>query len=70
MVAQAGMMSQQGDHSLATPHELQKKDIFKLYLLVAEGKRQKYKSDCLKEQCPEDFAILGQFCAKIVTLRL
>ena len=24
----------------------------------------------LKEQCHEDFAVLGQFCAKIVTLRL
>ena len=24
----------------------------------------------LKEQCYEDFAILGQFCAKIITLRL
>ena len=24
----------------------------------------------LKERCPEDFAVLGQFCAKIITLRL
>ena len=24
----------------------------------------------LKEQCHEDFAVLGQFCAKIITLRL
>ena len=24
----------------------------------------------LKEQCHEDFAVLGQFCAKIVNLRL
>ena len=26
--------------------------------------------DYLKEQCHEDFAVLGQFCAKIATLRL
>ena len=25
---------------------------------------------CLKEQCHEDCAVLGQFCAKIITLRL
>ena len=25
---------------------------------------------CLKGQCHEDFAVLGQFCAKIITLRL
>ena len=24
----------------------------------------------LKEQCNEDFAVLGQFCAEIITLRL
>ena len=24
----------------------------------------------LKEHCHEDFAVLGQFCAKIITLRL
>ena len=24
----------------------------------------------LKEQCHDDFAVLGQFCAKIITLRL
>ena len=24
----------------------------------------------LKEQCHEDFAVLGQFCAKIIALRL
>ena len=24
----------------------------------------------LKEQCHEGFAVLGQFCAKIITLRL
>jgi len=24
---------------------------------------------CLKGQCHEDFAVLGQFCAKIITLR-
>ena len=24
----------------------------------------------LKEQCHEDFAVLGQFCAKIITLSL
>ena len=24
----------------------------------------------LKEQCHKDFAVLGQFCAKIITLRL
>ena len=24
----------------------------------------------LKEQCHEDFAVLGQLCAKIITLRL
>ena len=24
----------------------------------------------LKEQCHEDFAVLGQFCAKTITLRL
>ena len=24
----------------------------------------------LKEQCHEDFAVLGQFCPKIITLRL
>ena len=24
----------------------------------------------LKEQCHEDFAVLGQFCAKIITLML
>ena len=30
-----------------------------------------YKVDfILKEQCHEDFAVLGQFCAKIITLRL
>ena len=29
------------------------------------------KLECnLKEQCHEDFAVLGQFCAKIVTLRI
>ena len=28
------------------------------------------KKSCLKEQCHEDFAVLGQFCAKIITLRL
>ena len=27
-------------------------------------------TDTLKEQCHEDFAVLGQFCAKIITLRL
>ena len=27
-------------------------------------------SSLLKEQCDEDFAVLGQFCAKIITLRL
>ena len=26
--------------------------------------------DYLKEQCHEDFAVLGQFCAKIINLRL
>ena len=26
--------------------------------------------EVLKEQCHEDFAVLGQFCAKIITLRL
>ena len=25
---------------------------------------------CLKGQCREDFAVLGQFCAKIIALRL
>ena len=24
----------------------------------------------LKEQCHEEFAVLGQFCAKIITLKL
>ena len=28
------------------------------------------KAPTLKEQCHEDFAVLGQFCAKIITLRL
>ena len=29
------------------------------------------RNDCLlKEQCHEDFAVLVQFCAKIITLRL
>ena len=27
-------------------------------------------NQALKEQCREDFAVLGQFCAKIITLRL
>ena len=29
-----------------------------------------YLSPNLKEQCHEDFAVLGQFCAKIITLKL
>ena len=28
------------------------------------------KKSTLKEQCHEDFAVLGQFCAKVITLRL
>ena len=35
--------------------------------------KSRYKNNyakILKEQCHEDFAVLGQFCAKIITLRL
>ena len=32
--------------------------------------KPKLKAMLLKEQCHEDFAVLWQFCAKIITLRL
>ena len=40
--------------------------IFMQMILVS---KQKHKVK-LKEQCHKDFAVLDQFCAKIITLRL
>ena len=37
---------------------------------IADDKQRRQFSPSLKEQCHEDFAVLGQFCAKIITLRL
>ena len=34
---------------------------------VKNDHRNKFSN--LKEQCHEDFAVLGQFCAEIITLR-
>lgn len=47
MVAEAGMMSQQGDFSQCHTTRAIEKGYLYFYLLVAKGKRQKYKSDYL-----------------------
>ena len=54
------------------PTKINRLFIVWLYLFSHPDQKVRTSRDmpALKEQCHEDFAVFGQFCAKIITLRL